>query len=153
MDRLTRFWLLLILVMLPGFTEAHPDIDLRIHASHEPVALDGVTADIAIRYGDGRWSGLVAEKLFDNTFVPACSPLLELHDAADLPRHTLIHFRNQAAISSPVASPCGHLCMTMPQGRCGSSAGSARTSKSNWHSAGTMFSARPPWIRPVCTVE
>jgi LysR family glycine cleavage system transcriptional activator len=41
--------------------DSHPHIDLRIHASHEPVALDGVTADIAIRYGDGRWPGLVAE--------------------------------------------------------------------------------------------
>nr|WP_100547023.1 MULTISPECIES: transcriptional regulator GcvA [unclassified Pseudomonas] len=92
-------WLLSWVCML---RDSHPNIDLRIHASHEPVALDGVTADIAIRYGDGRWPGLVAEKLFDNTFVPACSPLLGLHDAADLPRHTLIHFRNQAAISSPM---------------------------------------------------
>lgn len=58
------------------FRESHPDIDLRIHASPEPVALDGVTADLAIRYGDGRWPGLVAEKLLDNTFVPACSPHL-----------------------------------------------------------------------------
>lgn len=92
-------WLLSWVCML---RDAHPDIDLRIHASHEPVALDGVTADIAIRYGDGRWPGLVAEKLFDNTFVPACSPLLNLHDAAELPRHSLIHFRNQLAVSSPV---------------------------------------------------
>lgn len=82
--------------------DSHPHIDLRIHASHEPVALDGVTADIAIRYGDGRWPGLVAEKLFDNSFVPACSPLLELHDVTDLPKHTLIHFRNQAVMSSPL---------------------------------------------------
>lgn len=92
-------WLLSWVCML---RDSHPTIDLRIHASHEPVTLDGVTADIAIRYGDGRWPGLVAEKLFDNTFVPACSPLLGLHDAAELPRHTLIHFRNQAAISSPM---------------------------------------------------
>ena len=92
-------WLLSWVCML---RDAHPDIDLRIHASHEPVVLDGVTADIAIRYGDGRWPGLVAEKLFDNTFVPACSPLLNLHDAAELPRHSLIHFRNQLAVSSPV---------------------------------------------------
>ncbi|MDG9925278.1 MULTISPECIES: transcriptional regulator GcvA [unclassified Pseudomonas] len=82
--------------------ESHPDIDLRIHASHEPVALDGVTADIAIRYGDGRWPGLVAEKLFDNTFIPTCSPRLGLQDVEELPRHTLIHFRNQAVVSSPL---------------------------------------------------
>jgi LysR family glycine cleavage system transcriptional activator len=92
-------WLLSWVCML---RDAHPNIDLRIHASHEPVALDGVTADIAIRYGDGRWPGLVAEKLFDNSFIPACSPHLGLHDAADLPKHSLIHFRNQAAVSSPL---------------------------------------------------
>ncbi len=67
--------------------DTHPDIDLRFHTSHEPVALDGVTADVAIRYGDGRWPGLVAEKLFDNTFAPICSPHLGLHDIADLPNH------------------------------------------------------------------
>ncbi|MCY1441203.1 hypothetical protein D9M71_575070 [compost metagenome] len=36
---------------------------------------------------------------------------------------------------------------------CASNPGSARTSKSNSHSAGTMFSALPPLITPVCTVE
>lgn len=92
-------WLLSWVCML---CDAHPNIDLRIHASHEPVALDGVTADIAIRYGDGRWPGLVAEKLFDNSFIPACSPHLGLHDAAELPKHSLIYFRNQAAVSSPL---------------------------------------------------
>ncbi|MCQ4062177.1 LysR family transcriptional regulator, partial [Klebsiella pneumoniae] len=66
------------------------------------VALDGVTADIAIRYGDGRWPGLVAEKLFDNTFVPVCSPHLGLRNVADLPKHPLIHFRAQAALSAPI---------------------------------------------------
>lgn len=92
-------WLLSWVCML---RDAQPNIDLRIHASHEPVALDGVTADIAIRYGDGRWPGLVAEKLFDNTFIPACSSHLGLHDASELAGHSLIHFRNQAVVSSPI---------------------------------------------------
>ncbi|MHB0841660.1 LysR substrate-binding domain-containing protein [Stutzerimonas nitrititolerans] len=82
--------------------DSHPNIDLRFHTSHEPVALDGVTADVAIRYGDGRWPGVVSEKLFDNTFVPACSPLLGLRDVADLPKHSLIHFRAQGAASAPI---------------------------------------------------
>lgn len=90
-------WLLPWVCML---RDAHPDIDLRIHATHEPVALDGVTADLAVRYGDGRWPGLVAEKLLDNTFIPACSPYLNLHDIAQLPGHSLIHFRSPGAVSS-----------------------------------------------------
>lgn len=44
----------------------------------------------------------MAEKLFDNTFVPVCSPHLGLHSAADLPKHALIHFRAQAALSAPI---------------------------------------------------
>lgn len=93
-------WLLPWVCML---RDSHPDIDLRFHASHEPVALDGVTADLAIRYGDGRWPGLIAEKLFDNTFVPACSPHLKLQDVTDLPRHPLIHFQfRPQGISAPV---------------------------------------------------
>jgi len=92
-------WLLSWVCML---RETHPNIDLRIHASHEPVALDGVTADVAIRYGDGRWPGLVAEKLFDNTFIPVCSPHLELHDVVQLPAHSLIHFHNKDAASAPI---------------------------------------------------
>jgi len=92
-------WLLPWVCML---RDSNPDIDLRFHASHEPVALDGVTADLAIRYGDGRWPGLIAEKLFDNLFIPACSPHLNLHDVADLPKHPLIHFRPRGASSSPM---------------------------------------------------
>ncbi|MCC5857515.1 MAG: LysR family transcriptional regulator [Ectothiorhodospiraceae bacterium] len=71
--------------------ESHPQLDLRIHVSHEPVTLDGVTADVAIRYGRGPWPGLASEKLFDNVFIPACSPALKLRRRVDLPRHTLIH--------------------------------------------------------------
>ncbi|OJA04262.1 LysR substrate-binding domain-containing protein [Halomonas sp. QHL1] len=82
--------------------DSHPDIDLRVHASHAPVALDGIIADVAIRYGDGHWPGLVAEKLFDNTFIPTCSPRLGLHEVTQLPSHSLIHFSSQGAISSPL---------------------------------------------------
>ena len=92
-------WLLSWVCML---RETHPTIDLRIHASHDIVALDGVTADIAIRYGDGRWPGMVAEKLLDNTFIPACSPLLGLSDINDLPNHPLIHFHSPSAGTGPV---------------------------------------------------
>lgn len=92
-------WLLSWVCML---REVHPDIDLRIHASHEPVALDGVTADLAIRYGDGQWPGLIADKLFDNTFIPVCSPYLNLNEVADLPKHPLIHFRPQGAVTTPL---------------------------------------------------
>lgn len=92
-------WLLSWVCML---RDSHPDIDLRFHASHEVVTLDGVTADLAIRYGDGHWPGLVAEKLFDNTFIPVCSPLINLQDVEDLPKHSLIHFCPQTTPIAPL---------------------------------------------------
>ncbi|MBA3594035.1 MAG: LysR family transcriptional regulator [Polaromonas sp.] len=83
--------------------ELHPGLDLHIHVTHEPVALDGHSADIAIRYGSGRWPGLVAHKLFDNDFIPACSPALKLKRVQDLPRHGLLHFLSCNAKSAPIS--------------------------------------------------
>jgi LysR family glycine cleavage system transcriptional activator len=80
----------------------HPALDLNIHVTHEPVALDGHSADIAIRYGNGKWPGLVAHKLFDNIFVPACSPALKLKRPEDLARHRLLHFESCTARSAPL---------------------------------------------------
>ncbi|HYF41379.1 MAG TPA: LysR substrate-binding domain-containing protein [Ramlibacter sp.] len=82
--------------------ERHPGLDLHFHVTHEPVALDGHTADLGIRYGRGRWPGLVAHKLFDNVFVPACSPALKLRRAQDLPRHGLLHFDACNAREAPL---------------------------------------------------
>jgi LysR family glycine cleavage system transcriptional activator len=82
--------------------EQHPELDLHIHVTHEPVALDGHSADIAIRYGSGRWPGLAAHKLFDNVFVPACSPVLKIKRLQDLPRHGLLHFEACNARSAPI---------------------------------------------------
>ena len=80
----------------------HPALDLHIHVTHEPVPLDGHSADLAIRYGSGRWPGLVAHKLFDNVFVPACSPALKLKRKADLAGHGLLHFESCNARSAPI---------------------------------------------------
>ena len=80
----------------------HPALDLNFHVTHEPVALDGHSADVAIRYGSGRWPGLVAHKLFDNLFVPACSPALKLKRKDELARHRLLHFESCTARSMPV---------------------------------------------------
>lgn len=81
--------------------DSHPTLDLRIHAGHVPVPLDGVTADMAIRYGEGHWADLVSEKLFDNLFVPACSPTLGLTEPGQLHAHTLIHFEAQSRSGHP----------------------------------------------------
>lgn len=90
---------------LPQLREACPGLDLRIHVSHEPVTLDGIEADLAIRYGSGHWPGLLAHKLFDNVFAPVCSPMLALREPHELPRHTLLHFAPPGARSTPIDWP------------------------------------------------
>ena len=60
-----------------------------------------MTADFAVRYGSGRWSGLVAEKLLDNLMVPACHPGLKLRRRADLVRQTLLHFEPRGVSNAP----------------------------------------------------
>lgn len=74
-----------------SFHAAYPDLDLRLHASDDPVDLHGGVADAAIRYGRGPYPGLIAEPLIDNRFAPVCSPRLDLRGPDDLRRHTLLH--------------------------------------------------------------
>lgn len=95
----------LLLPCVGSLAQAHPDLDLRIHASHDPVALDGEAADVAIRYGSGRWPGMHCEKLFDNVFIPACSPALGLRKRGDLLACKLLHFEPRSGRSAPLGWP------------------------------------------------
>lgn len=81
--------------------EQAPALDLHVHATHEPVPLDGVAADLAIRHGGGQWPGLAAEKLFDDQLMPVCSPSLGVAGPECLERVPLIHFQPQNVRSSP----------------------------------------------------
>lgn len=74
-----------------SFRAAYPDLDLRLHASDDPVDLHGGVADAAIRYGRGPYPGLVAERLIENRFAPLCSPRLGLRRPEDLRAQSLLH--------------------------------------------------------------
>ncbi|MFH7586200.1 transcriptional regulator GcvA [Oceanimonas smirnovii] len=81
---------------LVRFSEAHPDIDVRIKAVDldEGSLTDDV--DVAIYYGKGHWPGLRADKLHAEYLIPVCSPMLlmgtrPLKTPEDLTRHTLLH--------------------------------------------------------------
>lgn len=88
---------------IAAWQAAHDDLDLHIAITHTPVMLDGVDADMAIRYGAGQWPGLVAEKLFDNLFAPLCSPRLKLRKAGDLVGQTLLHFAPPGEAGRPMS--------------------------------------------------
>lgn len=74
-----------------SFRIAHPDWTLRLDASNEPVDLEA-EADAAVRYGDGRYPGLIVEPLFQDRFAPVCSPRLAITTKDDLQGATLVHF-------------------------------------------------------------
>ena len=74
-----------------SFRVAHPDWTLRLDASNEPIDLE-TGADAAVRYGGGRYSGLLVEPLFQDRFAPVCAPRLALAAKKDLKSATLVHF-------------------------------------------------------------
>ena len=59
---------------LGAFLAAHPQVDFKLHATTALLELDTEQADLAIRYGDGRWPGLQAQKLFGESIFPVASP-------------------------------------------------------------------------------
>ena len=80
-----------LLPALGAFRSAHPDLDLRLHASDDLVDLHTGIADIAVRYGTGPFDGLIAEPLLSERFGVLCSAGLQIVDVDDLRRATLIH--------------------------------------------------------------
>lgn len=59
---------------LAGFHALRPDIQVRVLADHQLADLHAGTADLAIRFGRGRYPGLHAEFLMGDSVMPVCSP-------------------------------------------------------------------------------
>ena len=93
---------------LSRFTQRHPDLEL--HLVSRPAMIDGRengsivpdeegledTSLVMVRFGDGRYPGMVVDQLFSARYVPVCSPALlkgkhALKRPEDLRYHTLLH--------------------------------------------------------------
>ena len=61
---------------LARFTAAHPDIDLVLDPTLQLADLNAGDADLAIRYGDGRWDGVDSRLLMAERLTPVASPAL-----------------------------------------------------------------------------
>lgn len=80
----------------------HPELKVRIETGneHTDFVRDGI--DVAIRYGPGGYTGVVAERLMDAPVLPVCAPTLvddalrPLSTPEDLSRHTLLHDESAA---------------------------------------------------------
>ena len=81
---------------LGRFSEAHPEIDLRVSASMQHVDFAREDFDLAIRHGTGQWPGLHVTRLCTEELFPVCSPQLlkgpgALRSPRDIKRHRLLY--------------------------------------------------------------
>jgi LysR family glycine cleavage system transcriptional activator len=79
---------------LGRFLGQHPEVEVRISPSERLVDFAREGIDLGIRYGHGRYPGLVTEKLADDRWLVVCAPALlaerPLRSIADLERHVLL---------------------------------------------------------------
>ncbi|MBM3601416.1 MAG: transcriptional regulator GcvA [Alphaproteobacteria bacterium] len=85
-----------LLPRLERFLAGNAAVDVRVEASMVLVDFTRDETDLAIRYGGGRYPGLVVERLMGETVFPVCSPDLlrgdrALREPADIRFHTLLH--------------------------------------------------------------
>jgi LysR family glycine cleavage system transcriptional activator len=78
------------------FMELWPDIDVRMDVSPNVRDFARDDIDVAIRWGKGDYPGMRADRLFDDTISPVCSPKLldanrPLKEPRDLMNYRLIH--------------------------------------------------------------
>ncbi|HKP63652.1 MAG TPA: transcriptional regulator GcvA [Polyangiales bacterium] len=77
---------------LGRFRRAAPHIELHVKPSTELVDLARDEADVAIRFGRGRYPGLAVEHLLDDELFPVCRPgMLRGRRPRDLLRHVLLY--------------------------------------------------------------
>ncbi len=81
---------------LEAFQHQFPGWDVRLSASYDLVDLSERRFDMAIRFGDGQYPGLVVHRLGLEEVFPVCSPTLlaahgEIREPNDLRDVTLLH--------------------------------------------------------------
>jgi len=90
---------------LGRFAEAHPGIDLRVSATMHHIDFVREEVDVAVRHGDGNWSGLDAVRLCTEQLFPVCSPRLmsgrnRIAKPSDLLKFPLLHLEDSKAWSN-----------------------------------------------------
>jgi len=94
-NALSTFSLRWLLPRMNRFRAEHPDIEVRLATSNEPVDALPEPFDVVIRGGPDSFHGFSSRFLLAERRLPVCSPSLlkqvPLTDVADLSRHTLLH--------------------------------------------------------------
>ena len=81
----TAFASLWLMPRLGQFWSEYPEITLNHSISDNPADPGFVKSDIRIRYGNGKWSGEVASKLFDDVIYPVCGVQFAQHHEVSNP--------------------------------------------------------------------
>jgi LysR family glycine cleavage system transcriptional activator len=81
---------------LGRFSAAHPEINLTVSAAMHHVDFAREEVDLAVRHGEGNWSGLHVERLCAEQLFPVCSPKLvagrqRLNTPADFRKFPILH--------------------------------------------------------------
>ena len=127
-DSRSEFWIsslpfftsTILIPALPDFKRRHPELTLRIEATHQYADFNASRVDVAIRYGREHSTGLKFEPLVQIKGLPVCAPALikgGLQKPADLSREILIHLTTQPRAwpawlkeaGLPQLEPRGHL--------------------------------------------
>lgn len=78
------------------FDQRHPEIQINVATTMQLADFAAGEADLAIRYGIGRYPGLAVERLLGEEMFPVCAPKLlrgprALRQPSDLANHVLLH--------------------------------------------------------------
>jgi LysR family glycine cleavage system transcriptional activator len=94
-NALATFSLRWLLPRLGQFRARHPEIEVRLSTSNEPVDALSDAYDLIIRGGPDTFYGFTCHAFLTERRLPVCSPALmerlQLNEVADLRAHTLIH--------------------------------------------------------------
>ena len=71
---------------LPRFAAAHPAVRLTVDTDRALARFDPGGPDLGIRYGPGRWPGVAAQHLLDDSLFPVAAPTLPGVEALAAPR-------------------------------------------------------------------
>lgn len=63
-----------LLPRIERFQQACPELDVLLDTNARPVDFHAERIDVGVRYGAGKWPGLVAEHLLDEVMFPVCAP-------------------------------------------------------------------------------
>lgn len=85
-----------IVPRLLRFVERYPDVPVRLVSSIWDDKTPADRVDLEVRYGNGDWDGVQADRLTWEVFEPLCAPALlnsgpPLKEPADLHHHRLLH--------------------------------------------------------------